>query len=389
MRGVVEIWDGDKLILEEPNMLVDGAGELLADIMTVSPSLSGLEAPTISILDASNYRIQAISFGTGSYYFNNGARKLDSDKQNLINSIYAPLLSRGELSISPFIFLPQAENTLSPVYYNPDFTSTYDGLSLRIDKASILDLPISPNPTLKTLEVNTDTSTLIPLGDSEDAGTLALSSVFPGNGQHCNFLPSAIMSSVMENTEFSSVENSYYTAASVMGSFPEGSSAPFTNLVDPVRVFYKDSASTKVLLKCHGTFNEASSMDVSGFVTNIMSSVPDSTYSMSSIASGLCLSAPVEETNKGFPFAEYSLLIGSGDLGHVNAYGGIYHMGLWTIDMNKSLRNDNTPPFAFSVLNNPRKYRLFCRKGLSKNLCFTTNQEDYKDLTLKWRIYFR
>ena len=66
MRGVVEIWRGDELILEEPNMLVDGAGELLADIMTASPSLSGIQdTPTSSILDASNYRIQAISFGTG------------------------------------------------------------------------------------------------------------------------------------------------------------------------------------------------------------------------------------------------------------------------------------------------------------------------------------
>ena len=55
MRGIVEIWKGDELILTEPNMLVDGAGELLADVMTVSPSLSGVEDhATSSILDASN-----------------------------------------------------------------------------------------------------------------------------------------------------------------------------------------------------------------------------------------------------------------------------------------------------------------------------------------------
>jgi hypothetical protein len=64
MRGEVEIWRGDDLILTEPNMIVDGAGVLLADIMTVSRSLSGVEDhATSSILDTSNYTIQAISFG--------------------------------------------------------------------------------------------------------------------------------------------------------------------------------------------------------------------------------------------------------------------------------------------------------------------------------------
>ena len=80
MRGEVEVWSGDDLILKEANMLTDGAGELLADIMTVSPSLSGIEELAISsITDASNYTIQAISFGTGSSdaFRNNGHSKVD------------------------------------------------------------------------------------------------------------------------------------------------------------------------------------------------------------------------------------------------------------------------------------------------------------------------
>ena len=382
MRGVVEIWNGDELVLEEPNMLVDGAGELLADIMTVSPSLSGLEAPTSSILDASNYRIQAISFGTGSYYFNNGGRGIDSDKEDLID-FYDGFLPTGTSPIAPFVFIPSKTEFEADTIYNPDFTATYKGKSLRIDKAKTDQLPSAPNPIMKTLEVDTNTSAVV--------AEVSVSSVFPGNGQHCNFLPSAIMSAMMEDTVFSGDLSSYYTAASLLGAFPEGSSTPYSNALVPQRVFYDGPtlANIKAISKVYSTFNEASSMDVSGFVTSVMSSVPDATYDMSSTASGLCLSSPVEETNKGFPFVEYSLLLGSGDLGHVNAYGGIYHIGLWTIDMNKSLRNDNTPPFAFSVLNNPRKYRLFCRKGLSKNLCYINDQEEYENLTLKWRIYFR
>jgi len=381
MKGVVEIWEGNNLLLEEPNMLVDGAGELLADIMTVSPSLSGVEdQATSSILDASNYRIQAISFGTGSYYFNNGARKLDDRKISIVLTPYSNLLAGGSLGIVPLVFDPAPSLFTS---YSPDFKASKDGSSLQIDEARLDQLPTAPNPSLKTLEENTNTSAIF------DGLNVSLSSVFPGNGQHCNFLPSAIMSAMMADTVFSSNINYYYQAASLLGAFPEGSSAPFTAAQQGARIFYGPGTSFKIISKINGIFNEASSMDVSGFVTNVMSSVPDATYPMSSTSSGLCLSAPVEEPYEGFPFVEYSLLIGSGDLGHVNAYGGIYHIGLWSIDMQKSLQNGNSPPFAFSVLNNPRKYKLFCRKGLSKNLCFITDDTEYKDLTLKWRVYFR
>jgi hypothetical protein len=87
MRGEVEVWSGGKLILKEANMLTDGAGELLADIMTVSPSLSGMDdLATSSITDASNYTIQAISFGTGSTAFQSNAHNLDSKKNEVYGS---------------------------------------------------------------------------------------------------------------------------------------------------------------------------------------------------------------------------------------------------------------------------------------------------------------
>ena len=380
MRGVVEIWEGDKLLLEEPNMLVDGAGELIADIMTTSPSLSAIEDHgTSSILDASNYRMAAISFGTGSYYFNNGGRGYNKRKEQVITGNYVPPFKSGLGSIGVFTRIP--DDITFTYNYNPDFTNVLEGSYNQEDVAKIHELPTAPNPTLKTLEANTNTSAVITVGGRLD---VALSSVFPGNGQHCNFMTSAIASAMMEGTPFAAATSSIYTAASLLGAFQEGSS---TNYAGQGGVFYNNGLAT--LPQYGSVFNEASSMDVSGFVTTVMSSVPDAQYEMSSTFSGLCLSAPVEETNKGFPFVEYSLLIGSGDLQSVNLYGGIYHMGLWTIDMNESLRNGNTPPFAFSVLNNPRKYRLFCRKGLSKNLCYISDNREHVNLTLKWRIYFR
>ena len=243
--------------------------------------------------------------------------------------------------------------------------------------------------------------------------------MFPGNGQHVNFLPSAIGSGMMEPTIFSAVysdETLYYPSAlslvaGCLGAFPAGSSVNQTAMTRATQLLVypppEDEEGDYEIgdfvfngPNTYGFFNEVSSMDVSGFVNMVMSGSPGTTtnYAMSSGASGLCVSgghAPVDMTN--FGVVEYSLRLAKGDISTCNMYGGIYHLGLWTIDMNQSLRNGNTPPFVFSVLNNPRKYRLFARKGLSRNLCFINDRssssahkglENYTDLLLKWRLHF-
>jgi hypothetical protein len=370
MRGEVEIWRGDKLLLHEPNMLVDGAGVTLADIMTVSRSLSGVEDhATSSILDASNYTIQAISFGTGSRAFQSNAHYMDSKKEQYladswIKSPALNILNRGALAIA-----------LEP---------------LKEDKSYVPDagIPIAPDPVLTTLDLNTSVSASV--------GGIEVSSVFPGNGQLTNFMPSAIMSSMMENTVFSSTVSGF-VAASLLGCFPEGSSVPYAS-PHSIRISRSaESTNNYITLDNHSFFNEVSSMDVSGFVNMIMSSVPDATYDASSTASGLTLSAEPQASPNytGFPFVQYAVSLAAGDVGHANFYGGIHHLGLWTIDLNASLQNGNTPPYSFSVLNNPRKYRLFCRKGFAKNICSIEDDganegdKNYTPLTIKWRLHFR
>lgn len=367
MRGEVEVWKGDKLLHKSPNMLVDGAGVTLADIMTVSPSLSGIEdSATSSILDASNYTIQAISFGTGSNAFKENAHYLTDNKVSyIVTALESTFVNNGIAAVA------NVGDGAATSYY-PE-----------------VGLPSYPDPALQVLESNTNVSAIV--------GGTAVSSVFPGNGQLTNFLPSAIMSSMMENTVFSSTLSGF-TAASLLGCFPEGSSAPYTGSNLSYRIFRNDDDETvtNFTIPNYSFFNEVSSMDVSGFVNMIMSSVPDSTYDMSSTASGLTLSAEAETSPnyEGWEYVEYSVALAAGDVGHANIYGGIYHLGLWTIDLKKSLQNGNAPPYGFGVLNNPRKYRLFCRKGFTKNLCYIEDhtgdgEDNYTDLVIKWRIYFR
>jgi hypothetical protein len=375
MRGEVEVWSGDELILKQPNMLVDGAGELVADIMTVSPSLSGMEidgavvntdAATSSILDASNYRIQAISFGTGSGAFQSNAYTLDAKKLQfyiniLASNVLGGIIANPAVLESPFGYV-----------YNSSYQPADTGF------------PLSPNPHLTVLEENTSVSAA-PVYDGDP---LAVSSIVPGNGQLTNFLPSGIYSSV-----FDAYGPTYAAlAGGRLGAFPEGSSVNYTLLAPQIYYFDSDSFAFDRTTSPGSFFNEVSSMDISGFVNMVMSSVPNggaNGLNFSGGASGLCLSAEQELPNQGFSFVEYTVALSEGDAMFAHAYGGITHLGLWSIDMKQSLRNGNTPPFEFDVLNNPRKYKLFCRKGLSKDITYTRQKDHHRDLTIRWRIHFR
>jgi hypothetical protein len=342
-------------------MLTDGAGELLADIMTVSPSLSGIEdSGTSSILDASNYVIQSISFGTAEAAFTQEgyARFLDQNKASQLSGYGGHNL-----------FLAGSSNTITWVN-REDATSTnfyYPNDAL---------LPSTPDPSKTGLEDDTNVSAN-PGSFLSTIPRLDISSLFPGNGQHVNFMPSAIRFGLTEGTALSA-SLSNFLLGSVMGSFPAGISEQGT--LGSYLVYRKPGAAgtLQYFASSVGSYpNEASSMDVSGFITAVSGIDP---------MSGLTTSSNTDFSSNGI--VEYSTTLSKDDLVFLHAYGGIYHLGLWSIDMKQSLLNGNAPPFGFSVLNNPRKYKLFCRKGLSKDLTFTNNLSGYDDLNIKWRLHF-
>ena len=110
----------------------------------------------------------------------------------------------------------------------------------------------------------------------------------------------------------------------------------------------------------------------------------------------------------------YVCTISSGDLGLANMYGGLFKAGLWTIDLEKTMRGENPygyqytgdlsgvspvpqPPFRFSAGSNRVVYKLFAEKNFTKNLAKI--QDDlvdspksgcfqYDPLTIVWRIKF-
>ena len=293
-------------------------------------------------------------------------------------------------------------------------------------------MPIYPDPTLSSLEIDGSVSASLPVRvwspdrDAyfwEPSAAVPLSSVTPGVGQLMNLMPCAIASGIYKDTPVSgepgtvtpSLDTSSRAgiiAGSLMGAFPDGSGSlygggPTGGGIAGSKVFIFSAFDFTLLNQnvyetyYSGIFNSASSMDASGFVTMCMSGAgigppQEGPEYFSSTSSGLCISGSNELSSDGT--IEYSVLVGSGDVGMANLYGGIYHLGLWTINMDRSLKAGNSPPFSFDQLNNPRKYRLFARKGLSKNLCYITDKpaatstgqgfDNYTDLLIKWRIRF-
>ena len=95
--------------------------------------------------------------------------------------------------------------------------------------------------------------------------------------------------------------------------------------------------------------------------------------------------------------------ISSGDLGLATMYGGLFKLGLWTIDLEKTLsttRLDGQPkavpsfPLKFGAGYNKIVYKLFAEKSLTKNMGIikdagtVAGHDQYDDLTIVWRLNF-
>ena len=138
-------------------------------------------------------------------------------------------------------------------------------------------------------------------------------------------------------------------------------------------------------------------MDSNGFVRSYNSVA----RGVSDPASGLIVSA--NENFSSLGEVVYVCTISSGDLGLANMYGGIFKLGLWTIDLEKTLSPTDPegnpkviPPFPlrFSAGYNKLVYKLFAEKSLTKNLAAIKDTgveagcKAYEDLTIIWKIRF-
>ena len=384
MRGKIEVYrsygtEKEEVLVESQNTVVDGAGEILSDIMTAHTSLSGI--PDLSsILDTSNYTIQAISFGKDVEGYNRHAHEITTRKGF---GAYNPAFTeRG----SRIVVIQSEDITVSS--YAPS------------DAGNILPSFVTPRQT--QLELDTITSgTIYNSADPPVVQIPSFEACCPGItdiGHNLNVLWDAGSSSLAAN-------ESIYTSGfgGLLGCYPNGSGAYGTEFYavssDNTIVVGNgvwDDSSSLYTSSYNGLFNQVSSMDLSGFVNFVGSStdaVIAAGWSGLTVSANTTIDAALHASNTGE--IAYKVILGSGDVGSCNLYGGIYNIGLWAMDLCKAQKYNN-PPFVFHPITNQKRHKLFSKKSLLDNICRTTDGEgpptpgclNHENLTLIWRLYF-
>ena len=155
----------------------------------------------------------------------------------------------------------------------------------------------------------------------------------------------------------------------------------------------------------HPYFNASAirTMDQNGFVRSYNSYLNEGTTptDINQVASGVVVTPAANFSSMGQ--VVYTCTVASADLGLSNMYGGLFKIGLWTIDLKETLSNtdpEGNPktipplPLRFSAGYNKIVYKLFAEKSLTKNICaiqdagVEAGSKAYKDLTIVWTINF-
>lgn len=336
MRGLVEIYQDNKKVSESENMIVDGGAELLADIMTISPSISNIPSAS-ALLDTSNYTIQAASFGKdpASYLTN-----CHSSSILELSSIYNIASQRYEFYITN---TSGATSSFIPINGLPQYANSLD--------TQLQNIPSSILPYIEDYGQNLNIFGLWRKG---------LSAV-------------PIFSSLNLST------------AALFGCYPA-----FDSGGNRLRVFLKDSSGLNLIASAIAdtynatiSFNPVSSIDWRGFINR----------DGSNDNKGLLLAA-LESEVSSLGKVTFKIKLLPVESRFANLYGGISTMGLWYIDVKETLKNGVVPPFEFNILYPVREYKLFSKKIFNQNICQAfdngTNAGLVKsgNVEITWSLFF-
>ena len=413
IKGKVEVYTdygtkSQKLVCQDNNVVVDGAGEIIVDMLTTTPSLSGVESAS-AILDTSNYTIQAMTFGKDREGYK---RHAHTDSWSGLDYSWSTGASGGP---TPGQLLFSGAMVFTSSNANP-----VGGVSSYFPSGSSYNImPRAPIPTDSKLELNSETllNTLVTQSNTyasqypSTSATVIQDTVNTSGYNEIGHNTNVLLDEIAAGFAPKGGTHSTLGVGLIQGAFPRGYQAGGT----PAAIFSSvgqlstglaagaqnlanlgDIGSSAVF---YGNFNDTyvESMDISGYLGKVFNEygVAGSGFTKADYPdvylSGLVVSANTNFSSTGEVI--YQTVIGAGDLGFTNFYGGIYNIGLWALDVKESLKT-GTPPYPWTPRSNVRKYKLFSKKSFTKNLAYIQDNGDnagminYKDLTLIWRLYF-
>jgi len=296
-------------------------------------------ASASAILDTSNYTIQAIAFGKPAASFTRHAHSDD---------VAVPAISEGGVKV---------------ITYQTTNVSSYHASA-------------HPDPQLSDYPTPEDTR--LENGSTE-------TSVESENIGH------------NRNVIFASAVNGLATACVMAGCWAASESAgTFVEILD-------EDLSHVASAVFRSAINEAQVMDQDGYLNMVVSSVSAGDIASAKIIGLIMKSDGGGDVSSPGADIRYIFNLSAGDYGMPNLFGGIYTLGLYTIDMPATLATGVGPPFEFDVVNNQRKYRLFAKKVFTQDIttgvdfatasilsqCSTAPIAGaFTELVITWRIRF-
>ena len=413
LKGEVEVFkilqDGSsESVIKENNMVVDGASEIIVDMLT-TPYSVGVPSGLTASLDPSNFIVQGLSLGKAQILYGGsiGMSGADTDQIGMhavinnkhLSAVYTATV--GEAAGDEWI------GGLGP------------GETVSSFKPSI-QLPKEPFPRDDSLERSSKTqvafyyeNSAIALSSYADAGTAAYN---PTSG--------TLLTDPGHNL------NAFYSRSENknLGSMHQGCYAPSDGM--DVRIFFGTNAERAQMeangalvaglllddtvtsaADVSGRYNYMGSMDKNGFLVgypvqdhpasgDLTRGFAVSAGATSSLAYlGYNATGGVEPSTAFLesPTVCYSFTISSADLQALAAYKGVTNIGLWALDAKETFRSE-AAPVAWATPTNNRKYKLFAKKIFSEDL--TSIRDDgsgasgdagllnYVNLDILWRMNF-
>ena len=392
------------MIAEESNLVVNGAGETIVDMLTTPSSTLGI-APRV--MDASNWRITAMSFGPAGKNFGNDPLRRDSScvgvTPDLIGATAYYITEKAINDPTSWVNPDrkvEANRVIRALWPSPEarLKTEYEGFS-PLSYIPPFYLPSYPDPLDKKLEpqntayVNVSADGAVSYGQFENRLNWSLdeASSYVVGAYAIGVDPGYLFEPDMKVSLVSSLDGDFAADPTlhVLTTLPRVGSSEHA---------YNASASN---------LDGQGNVDPRGFIRVLPyaeadvtypdwgPTLPDKWYGKTWV-SGVGVQDQPTDLFSGVtgPQIQISTRIHYTDLVMFSVFGGLHQMGLWTPNVKETLKGIQ-PPWDWVAEDNPIVYRLFAKKTFTEDL--TQRQDDgavpglwsENGLIVKWTIDLR
>jgi hypothetical protein len=392
MRGKVEVFavhsDGSQsLLASESNLVVNGAGESIVDMLTTPSSVLGISP---RVMDTSNWRFGALSFGPAAGSFSGNAYffpeevdgvRVYNKEDDLCNGVSADVTSWfNQVCTDHKIRVQWVSGTIGAAHgatassYTPPYR-----------------LPSYPDPLDQQLE---------------DARTSY--AIVSGDGTQC-------FGQFENRIQFNPNDASSYFQGAYpwySGGADEDSSAMLVSSY--AGDFQGDTSANMIVFEtARSIYNQTASMDYRGFITtqyNAPDMGTETNYQGRVYVSGSTendLTGAVSQCSQ--PMVTVFTRLFKKDAWSLNLYGGLHQIGLWNMNTPKALLKNEAPLLEGNPVlgGNPKfintttgvtkqEYKLFAKKSFTNNLTSIQDNgttaagfQNYTNLVIHWTLDLR